>query len=153
MVVMYRLDHSRIGGIFKAIRQNDSLAESLGINIGFYNTLAFTIACFFSGLGGAFLAHYVRVITPSSYSVWQGVDYLIYAIIGGTANIFGPIIGVAILELISTQLIAFGRYKTIIYGAILIISIMFLPDGLLSILSWRPTNFPGLNRIRAMFKK
>ncbi len=152
MVVMYRLDHSRIGSIFKAIAQRDSLAESVGINLGFYNTLAFTISCLFSGLAGAFLAHYVRVVTPSSYALWQGLDYLIYAIVGGTANIFGPIIGTVVLDLLSTQLIAFGQYKTIIYGAILIISVMFLPDGLLSILRRRPTRFPGLHRIRGIFR-
>jgi len=153
LVVMYRLDHSRLGRIFGAIHDNDRLAESLGINLGMYTTLAFTIACFFSGLAGAFLAHYVGVITPSSYGLWQGVYYLIYVIVGGAGNIFGPIIGTAGLTYLSRFLIAFGRYQLIIYGAILIVFMMFLPNGLLSLLGRRPTHFLGVDRIRGYISR
>lgn len=133
MVGMYRLDHSRMGKIFGAIHDNDKLAESIGINLGMYTTLAFTIACFFSGLAGSFLAHYVRVVTPSSYGLWQGVYYLIYTIVGGAGSIFGPIIGTAGLLYLSRSLVAFGQYQLIIYGAILIVFMIFLPNGLLSL--------------------
>lgn len=138
IVVMYRLDHSRLGRVFGAIAQNDRLAESVGINLGMYTTQAFIIACFFSGLAGAFLAHYIRVVTPHSYGLWQGVYYLMYTIIGGAGSIFGPIIGAAGLLYLSRFLVAFGRYELIIYGAILIIFMIFLPNGLLSLLSRRP---------------
>ncbi len=153
IVVMYRLDHSRMGRIFGAIYDNDKLAESVGVNLGRYTTLAFTIACFFSGLAGSFLAHYVRVITPSSYGLWQGVYYLMYAIIGGAGSVFGPIIGTASLLYLSRLLIAYGRYQLMIYGAILIVFMIFLPNGLLSLFSRRPTHFPGVDRIRGYIKK
>lgn len=153
IVVMYRLDHSRMGRIFGAIHDNDKLAESVGINLGKYTTLAFTIACFFSGLAGAFLAHYVGVITPLSYGLWQGVYYLIYVIVGGAGNIFGPIIGTAGLTYLGRFLIAFGQYQLIIYGAILIVFMMFLPNGLLSLLGRRPTHFSGIDRIRGYISR
>lgn len=153
LVVMYRLDHSRLGRIFGAIHDNDKLAESLGINLGMYTTLAFTIACFFSGLAGAFLAHYIRVVTPHSYGLWQGVYYLMYTIIGGAGSIFGPIIGTAALLYLSRFLVAFGQYQLIIYGAILIVFMIFLPNGLLSLLGRRPTRFPGVDRIRGYISR
>ena len=153
IVVMYRLDHSRMGRIFGAIYDNDKLAESVGVNLGMYTTLAFTIACFFSGLAGSFLAHYVRVITPSSYGLWQGVYYLMYTIIGGAGSIVGPIIGTAGLLYLSRFLITFGRYELIIYGAILIVFMLFLPNGLLSLLGRRPTHFPGVDRIRGYISR
>lgn len=153
IVVMYRLDHSRMGRIFGAIYDNDKLAESVGVSLGMYTTLAFTIACFFSGLAGSFLAHYVRVIVPHSYTIWHGVYYLMYTIIGGAGSIFGPIIGTAGLLYLSRFLVAFGRYQLIIYGAILIVFMIFLPNGLLSLFSRRPTHFPGVDRIRGYIKK
>lgn len=153
IVVMYRLDHSRMGRIFGAIYDNDKLAESVGVNLGMYTTLAFTIACFFSGLAGSFLAHYVRVIVPHSYTIWHGVYYLMYTIIGGAGSIFGPIIGTAGLLYLSRFLVAFGRYQLMIYGAILIVFMIFLPNGLLSLFSRRPTHFPGVDRIRGYIKK
>lgn len=153
IVVMYRLDHSRMGRIFGAIHDNDKLAESVGISLGMYTTLAFTIACFFTGLNGAFLAHYIRVITPGSYTIWHGVYYLMYTIIGGAGSIVGPIIGTAGLLYLSRFLVAFGRYQLMIYGAILIVFMLFLPNGLLSLLGRRPTHFPGVDRIRGYIKK
>lgn len=141
-VVMERINVSRMGSILKSIEQSDSLAESVGIDVAKYRLLAFTIACFFAGLAGAFYAHYLRSITPEDFNFWKSADIVIYAIIGGRANIFGPIIGAVVLVALSNSIAFLARYQTIVYGAIGILVVMFLPGGLLSL--------PGLilNRFR-----
>lgn len=147
LTVIYIIDYSRLGRIISAIRQNNDLAESLGINIGFFNTLAFTVACFFCGLCGSFNAHHICSVYPTSYTLWNGVDYLIYTIIGGTSNLFGPLIGTLVMRLILIGLAVFNQYKLIVYGVVLIIVIMFLPNGLISIPRLKPIQFL-INKLR-----
>ena len=98
--------------------------------------MAFVIASFFAGLSGALLAHYVGTINPNRFNVEEMVFVLIWAIIGGTATIYGPILGVVVLTIINEVILReFGldQMRPLFYGALLIASVMFLPDGLESL--------------------
>ncbi len=143
--ILYRLENSRIGLTLHSIHWRDVLAESVGVNTWRYRTLAFGIASFFVGIAGALLAHYLGSINPNQFAVGIMVYVLIWVIVGGTATFYGPIIGVTILSLFNEWFRAFEIYRPLIYGCILIASIMFLPDGLESL----PTKLGGvINRLR-----
>ena len=136
LLVLHRLEHSRIGLTFHAIHWQDRLAESVGVDTRRYRTLAFVIASFFAGLAGALLAHYLGTVNPNQFDVEAMVYVLVWVIVGGTATLYGPIPGVAALTVVNEIVLrgmGVDQARPLIYGAILIASILFLPDGLESL--------------------
>ena len=136
--ILYRIERSRIGLTFHAVHWQDHLAESVGVSTWRYRTLAFVIASFFAGLSGALLAHYIGTVNPNRFDVGEMVFVLIWAIVGGTATIYGPILGVVALTIINEVVLrqlGFDQMRPLFYGAILIASILFLPQGLESLVT------------------
>ena len=136
LIILYRLEKSRIGLTFHAIHWQDKLAEAVGVDTRRYRTLAFVIASFFAGLAGALLAHYLGTVNPNQFDVEAMVYVLVWVIVGGTATIYGPILGVVVLTVINEIVLrelGVDQARPLIYGAILIASILFLPDGLESL--------------------
>jgi branched-chain amino acid transport system permease protein len=145
LFILYRIERSRLGLIFHAIHWQDKLAESVAIDTTAYRTLAFVIASFFAGLAGALYAHYVGSVNPTRFEVAEMVYVLIWAIVGGTATFYGPILGVTVLTVINEVLLrelGVDEMRPMFYGAILIASILFLPHGLESLVT------KGLERLR-----
>lgn len=137
LLVLYRLERSRIGLTFHAIHWQDKLAESVGVNTWRYRTLAFVIASFFAGLAGALSAHYLSTVNPNQFDVEQMVFVLIWVIVGGTATFYGPILGVVVLTIVNEVVLrqlGVDQMRPLFYGAILIASILFLPQGLESLI-------------------
>lgn len=142
LLILYRIERSRIGLTFHAIHWQDKLAESVGVDTFSHRRLAFVLASFFAGLSGALYAHYLGTINPTRFDVEEMVFVLIWAIVGGTATFFGPIIGVVVLTIINElvlRALGFETARPMIYGAILIASVLFLPKGLESLV-------PGLKQ-------
>ena len=136
LFVLYRIERSRIGLTFHAIHWQDRLAESVGIDTFRYRTLAFVIASFFAGIAGGLYAHYVGAVNPTRFGVDQMVYVLVWAIVGGTATFHGPILGVVVLTVINEivlRALGLDTARPLIYGAILILSVLYLPNGLESL--------------------
>jgi branched-chain amino acid transport system permease protein len=83
LLVVWRLSTSRLGGVFRALRQNEELAASLGIQIAKYRVIAYGVCCGMGGLGGAFFAAYHQNIYPGSYTVTDSVTFMLYCFVGG----------------------------------------------------------------------
>lgn len=132
-LTMWRIDHSRLGRTISAIRGDDELAQSIGVNLMKCKLIAFIIACFFAGLAGSYWAHYYRFLHPSLFTVWDSIYMLVYVVIGGTGSAFGPIIGTASLLIISELLSGALQWRAVIYAAILIAIIFTLPRGILGL--------------------
>jgi len=134
--VMWRIERSPVGLTFHAVHWQDKLAEAAGVNTRAYRTLAFVIASGFAGLSGALLAHYIGTINPTSFDVEVMVFVLTWAIVGGTRTLYGPILGCVVLtvlnEIVLRQM-GFEQARPLIYGFILILSVLFLPKGLESL--------------------
>ena len=131
--ILWRIERSPVGLTFHAVHWQDRLAEASGVNLRAYRTLAFVIASGFAGLGGALMAHYIGTVNPNSFDIEVMVFVLTWAIVGGTNTFYGPILGCIVLtvlnEVVLRQL-GFEQTRPLIYGAILILSILFLPGGL-----------------------
>ncbi|MFC1956665.1 branched-chain amino acid ABC transporter permease [Chloroflexota bacterium] len=130
LLIMYRLEKSRIGDTLKAINSQDLLAQCVGINITRYKTLGFVIGSFFAGVAGTLYAHYLGVLDPSLFSFTPTVYLLIWAVVGGTHTFFGPIIGVVIFTWLSEVLRVVAAWRPLVYGFILIAMLIFMPNGL-----------------------
>lgn len=125
---------SRIGRTWTAIGLNPQLAGSIGINIFAYKMLAFVVASAIAGLIGAFFAHYMGFVTPDAYSMWVNIYVQMYAILGGVGYaILGPIIGSVLMTLLPEFLRQAEAIAPVIYGILLIILILFLPNGLMGL--------------------
>ncbi len=149
LFILYRIERSRIGLTFHAIHWQDKLAESVGVDTFRYRTLAFVISSFFAGLSGALLAHYIGTINPTRFDVEEMVYVLVWAIVGGTATFYGPILGVVVLTVINEVILrslGLDTARPMIYGAILIASVLFLPDGIESLVEKTRARFAKSKR-------
>jgi len=133
VVAVARMNRSRTGWIFWSIHESELLSSHLGIHALKYKVVAFTIACFFAALTGALYAHYHQYINPRSFDIWVSEFTLVHIIVGGLSSVAGPILGASILTLIDELLRPTEFYRVIIFGVILILTVLFLPGGLESI--------------------
>jgi branched-chain amino acid transport system permease protein len=137
LAIMYQMDRSRYGMTFRSIAIADNLAESVGINIMNYKVFAFTVACFFAGLCGALYSSLQHYISPMDFTPMESMMLIVFLVVGGRANILGPIVGVCVLVWLPVFLEQLPGYKPtilpIIYGAFLLVVMLFIPDGVLGI--------------------
>lgn len=142
IIVMHRLNRSPIGLVFQGIRQADDLAENVGINIMGYKVLAFAIGCIFAGMAGVLYTYNVGSIQPSSFTLVQSAYYLVYVAVGGGANVFGPILGALVLNILSEFLRPIKEFEPIVFALILIGAVLLLQGGLVGLVQalWRRIN-------------
>lgn len=133
-LIINRLHTSKLGRNFRAIAENEPLAESLGIDAMRHKILAFTIGCFFAGLIGSIYAHYFVYISPSMFSLWQSIYVLLYVVIGGIASPVGAVLGAIALTGLSELLRGAKEYQPIVFGAMLLVVVFVMPNGLLGLL-------------------
>ena len=142
VIILYRIYASRIGRIFTSIGEDEDLARSIGIDVIKYKLIAFSVGCFFAGITGSFLVHYLNFAGAELFTTWQSLYIQIYAIVGGMNTVIGgPIVGAFSLILLTEFLDIPIKAQPLVYAAILIMIIFFLRGGLISlpqrILEWR----------------
>ncbi len=130
---MWRLVNSRVGALFAALRQNEDLASSMGLNVPFLRILAYAISSFLGGVGGAIFAAIAQSIYPSSFTVNDSVNFMLNCFLGGLGYVFGPMLGTLVLYFGWDLLFQAGEYQLLIYSGVMILLIVLLPNGLLSL--------------------
>lgn len=128
----YRLEHSRIGRAWAAVKADEYAASLTGINVVEYKMMAFLFSAFFAGVAGALYAHATFFISPTDFSWNKVVDILVYTVFGGSNVLWGSILGATVLTIIPESLRAMAEYRDIIYGLMLVALMAFRPDGILS---------------------
>jgi branched-chain amino acid transport system permease protein len=141
LFLCWRLRGSRMGYAFEAIREDESAARTMGINTTFYKLTAFVLGAAIAGLAGALKAHLFRAITPLDYGFDVAVTILTFAVVGGVAHFLGPVLGAALLTLLPEILretgAAAGWQRLLLNGVILLLVILFLPNGLIGLFGGR----------------
>ena len=138
-IVLYLIrviEGKRIGSYFKAIRENENAAETLGINAFKYKLLAMALSSSLTAMGGTFYAqYYLTIDEEAAFGVGVSIEILLGPIIGGAGTVFGPVLGAGILETLSegtrNLLGGYSGVHLMLYGAILVFVIIFLPKGIL----------------------
>ena len=131
LLIMHRLVHSLLGLSFMAIRNNEVLAEAVGVSTFAGKVLSFVVANFFAGLAGGIFASLMGSISPSTAALELTFDWLICLLLGGAATLSGPIIGAFVIPVIMEYLQFLAEYRLIIFGALLIVVIIYFPRGLM----------------------
>ena len=129
--ISYRLVDSRIGRAWAAMREDEDVAEAMGISVVRYKLLAFAMGAGVGSLGGVFFAAKIGSIFPNSFGLQVSINVLAVIILGGIGSIPGVIVGAAALVGLPELLREFGEFRLLIYGAILIAIMIFRPEGLL----------------------
>ena len=130
---LWRLVNSRIGRLFAALRQNEDLASSMGLNVPALRVLAYAISSFLGGVGGAIFVAIAQSIYPSSFTVNDSVNFMLNCFLGGLGYVFGPMLGTLVLYFGWDLLFSTGQYQLLIYSGVMILIILLLPNGLLSL--------------------
>lgn len=121
---------SRIGRAFIALRDSEPAAQSAGISLPHYKTLAFALSAFYAGVAGSVYAHLVGFITPSDFDLLLSIFLVSVIVVGGLASIPGSVLGAVFLTVLFQFLSSARDLRTVIYGAVLIAVSIFLPGGL-----------------------
>jgi branched-chain amino acid transport system permease protein len=124
------LHSSRYGRIMASIRQDETAASTLGINVVRYKLLVFVLGAAIAAGAGALSAPIVRVIDPHNYVFSRAVDVLAYAVLGGMTHWAGPIIGATVLTSLPEALRFLKDQREVVNGLIIMLSIIYLPAGL-----------------------
>jgi len=132
LVILWRLERSRLGLIWKSIGMADHLAQSLGVNIANHKLLAFVIGCFFAGVAGAFYAHFIRFLFPPEFGFLVATNILVYNYVGGRGHFAGAIVGAIFLSLLSEPFRG-SAYETIFFSIAMLLTILFLPGGIVTL--------------------
>jgi len=128
--VTYRLQHSRVGRAWMAMREDEDVAEAMGIYTLKYKLLAFAIGAGFAGLGGAIFAARNKYANPEDFALIASVNVLSLVIIGGMGSIPGIILGALVLKGLPEILRQLEDYRMLAFGALLIVMMILRPEGL-----------------------
>jgi branched-chain amino acid transport system permease protein len=132
------LVRSWIGRNFAAIRLNEDLAQTLGINTFRYKLLAFTISNLLAAFAGVLFGFYTNYIEPSQLSITQSLDAIAMVLLGGMGSILGPVVGAFLLTGLPHVIEFSAELRAAAYGAILILVILVMPRGVVGLFSrWR----------------
>jgi branched-chain amino acid transport system permease protein len=132
-VLIRRLVHSRAGRAMVALRENEPLATSVGINVTHYLVLATVVSAAMAGAAGVLYAHYVRIVDPDVFLFIYTVTMVIMVISGGKGTQAGPVVGGLIFGLLPDVLRAADikpEIQWVIYGVLMIVIVYFLPEGI-----------------------
>ncbi len=131
--IMYRLVNSRMGKLCQSLQQNEELASSIGVNVANLRVIAYAISSFFGGVAGAIFAAISQSVYPSSFTVTDSVNFMLNCFFGGLGYVFGPMLGTLVLYFGWDLLFQTGKFQLLIYSTLMIILMLFLPNGLLSL--------------------
>jgi branched-chain amino acid transport system permease protein len=129
--VSWRLSESRLGRQWMALREDEDVAEAMGINLVSTKLMAFGIGAAFSGLSGAIFAAKLTSIFPHSFNLLVSINVLCLIIVGGMGSLPGVVIGALVLVGLPELLREFAEYRLLAYGALLIVMMLAKPEGLL----------------------
>jgi branched-chain amino acid transport system permease protein len=133
VVALVRLDYSRFGLTAGAIRQADLVVETLGVNVFRFKLTTFVVGSFVAGLAGVFFAHYRQVLHSSDFGLEPMVLLVVFTVIGGTGSAWGPVVGTILMTIASELLRELHHYEILVFGAVLILTMLFAPEGLVAL--------------------
>jgi branched-chain amino acid transport system permease protein len=132
ILVFARLNNSRIGRGWVAIREDEKAAEAMGVNVFGLKLLAFAIGAFLAGLAGTIKAHQDAAVSPDQYIFLESAFLLAAIVLGGMGTIAGVLLGATILKLLPEKLRFFSEYRLLLFGLLLVLMMRFRPEGLVA---------------------
>jgi branched-chain amino acid transport system permease protein len=138
--------NSPTGRAFNAIRNSEAASQTLGVPLARTKLIAFVVAAFYAGIGGGLYATLIGFIDPLEFNLTTSVREIIFITVGGLGSVAGSIIGAVAFTVLPEFLRSFKEYNEFVFGAILLLTLIFVPNGIVGIL-------PALRRYQARSRK
>ncbi len=124
-----------IGRAFIALRESEIAAQTIGVDLAKYKTIAFAISAFYTGVAGGLFAYLITYLSPDAFTIELSIDFIAMIVIGGMGSILGSIIGAVILTGMQQILAGLLDLQVLIFGLSLIIFMIFMPRGIVGMLT------------------
>lgn len=145
---------SHIGRLLRSIHDSEIATKTLGVHVSKYKVIIFALSAMFASMAGSFYAHYISFIAPPTFYINFSILLLIMVMVGGSHSIWGAVIGTTVMMFLNefiryighTFLHVSGEVEIVVYGAIIVLVMLFLPKGLIDIfsrMSWKTRNNRG----------
>ena len=131
LLVSLNLIHSRVGRAMAALSHNEIAAKCAGIDAETYKVKIFVISAVWASLAGSLYAHYLTFISPGTFSFFYSIQVVTMVLVGGIGSLWGSLFGAVLLTLLPEVLHAVKEYSVLIYGLILMLVLLFFPQGLI----------------------
>ncbi len=131
MIIVHRLNFSRVGRAWESIREDETAAELMGVNTFIYKLLAYATGGALAGLAGAFFSARMKFVSPESFTFLESAMVLCMVVLGGMGSIPGVILGAAALIALPEMFRGFELYRMLAFGAVMVIMMLFRPEGLI----------------------
>ncbi|WP_260285281.1 branched-chain amino acid ABC transporter permease [Peribacillus aracenensis] len=141
VLVIRNFTNSTHGRACISVREDETAADAMGINTTYYKVAAFVIGAFFAGIAGSLYAHNFYIIQPSNFGFLKSFDILIFVVLGGLGSLSGSVLSAILLTIVTTFLQDYPETRMIIYSLVLILMMIFRPQGLM-----------GTREITSLFK-
>ncbi|ANV87881.1 branched-chain amino acid ABC transporter permease [Picosynechococcus sp. PCC 7117] len=131
-VLVWRLENTKVGRAFNAIREDELAASAMGINPTQYKVLAFVLGAILAGVVGAIAAHFLNTWNARQGTFDASITYLAFVLVGGSRTFLGPILGGIVLTALPEVLRGLGDARLIFFGLLLLLGTIFYPQGLIT---------------------
>ena len=144
-MVQYGVVHSHLGRILAAIRQDEPLARSRGVNALLYKTVVFAMGTGLAGLGGVLQVCFLRVAAPASFTMLESINMVLIVIIGGAGSLVGPALGALLYVGLPELLRVANEWRLVVFGFLLVLITLYAPTGLAGLLrtGWQRLSPPA----------
>ncbi|MCE5249510.1 branched-chain amino acid ABC transporter permease [bacterium] len=135
LIVSLNIIHSRVGRALRSIHGDETAANAMGVNVARYKIQVFVYSAILASIAGSLYVHHMRFVSPTGFNLNKSILFLIMIMSGGMGSLWGAIIGASIFTLLPEFLGVFNEYDILMYGAILLGMMMFLPEGLTGLIA------------------
>lgn len=126
---------SPFGRALRALHGSEVASQVVGVNIVRYKVAIFVMSAVFASLMGSITAHYIGFVTPNFADFFHSIELVTMVVVGGMASVFGSIVGAVLLTALPQALATFEGWETVVFGAVLMLCMIFLPKGLVPTLA------------------
>jgi branched-chain amino acid transport system permease protein len=144
-LALWLLSRSPLQRILDAVREDELVAGSMGINVVHVKLVCFGAGAFLAAVAGSLYAHYMLHVTPDEFGILVSVYIVLYVVLGGANNIWGPPLGATIMTLVPEMIRGIAEWRPTVFGLVIIVLLLLRPDGLLAfrVASVRPRKGTG----------
>jgi len=122
--------HSRVGRALRSIHGSETAANAMGVNVSRFKLQIFVLSAVYASLAGSLYAHFITFLSPGTFGLMFSILLVTMVVVGGMHSLWGALVGAAILTFLPEYLRVFKDYDVLIYGAVLLLMVIFLPRGL-----------------------
>jgi branched-chain amino acid transport system permease protein len=129
---LFWLSRSPLQRTLDAVREDDRVAASLGINVPVVRLIGFASGAFIAAVAGSLFGHYMSFVRPESFDILLSVYVVLYVVLGGVNNMWGALLGATVMTLLPEYFRVLAEWRPTVFGAAILLMLLFRPQGLLS---------------------